>query len=290
MKALSRRRFIFLSAVSYRLFRLPNILIIFLTQYFTRLFLAGPQAHWKSILLDKEMFLLVCSTAFIAMAGYVINDYYDVKIDSINRPRRIVIDRFLTRRQAIMLHLILNFSGILFGYLVDWRIAIVNFGAAFLLWIYSNLFKRIALVGNILVSALTALSVYVVAIFVQGNYLLILTYAVFAFFISLVREIIKDMEDLKGDSTFGCKTLPVLFGIKKTKNILYIILSCFFIILSAMGYILKIEPLYFIIIIFIPLFYLSYLLLRADKRKDFTFLSILCKMIMLGGIFSMIFI
>src|SRR5688572_3568054 len=117
---------------------------------------------------------------------------------------------------------------------------------------------------------------------------LIVIYASFAFFMTLVREIIKDMEDLKGDNTFGCRTLPIIWGLRKTKFTIYVILAVFSVIVVVLNYFYKPLPFsYFVIFLFLPLLWLLYRLIRADTKKDFTILSTFCKVIMLLGILSM---
>ncbi|MBX9851670.1 MAG: geranylgeranylglycerol-phosphate geranylgeranyltransferase [Cytophagaceae bacterium] len=274
-----------------KLIRFGNLVILVLTQYFAAIFLAGPKENWKSIITDINLFLIVLSTGMIAAAGYIINDYYDIKIDMINKPKRVVVGKLLTRRIAIFGHTVLNFTGILIGLIVSWKIAAVNFLAAYFLWLYSNSLKRLPLVGNIIVSALTSLSILIIALYYKKNELLIINFAVFAFFISLIREIIKDMEDVKGDSAFGCRTLPLVYGIRKTKIFLYMLLVLFLIILLLLGKDFRKEMVYyFSALILLPVIFLIIRLTKADNSKDFRVLSRICKFIMVGGVVSMVFI
>lgn len=268
-----------------KLTRFGNLVIIALTQYFTAGFLIGMYT-----LNDVKLFLLSLSTVFIAAGGYIINDYYDVKIDYINKPDRVVIGKSITRRYAILFHILLSTSGILLGFYLSWRIAAVNVLSVFLLWLYSNNLKRLPFIGNFTVAFLTGLAVLVVDLFYRANNSLVVIYALFAFFMTLVREIIKDMEDLKGDNSFGCKTLPIIWGIRKTKILLYIILVVFSAIVIVLNQLYKALPFkYHLMFLFVPLFWLLYRLIRADMKKDFTRLSIFCKVIMMLGILSMAF-
>lgn len=260
-------------------------MIIALTQYFTAGFLIGMYT-----LNDFKLFLLSLSTVSITAGGYIINDYYDVKIDYINKPDRVVIGKSITRRYAILFHILLSTSGILLGFYLSWRIAAVNVLSVFLLWLYSNNLKRLPFIGNFTVAFLTGLAVLVVDLFYRANNSLVIIYALFAFFMTLVREIIKDMEDLKGDNSFGCKTLPIIWGIRKTKILLYIILVVFSAVVIVLNQLYTALPFkYHLMFLFVPLFWLLYRLIRADMKKDFTRLSIFCKLIMMLGILSMAF-
>jgi 4-hydroxybenzoate polyprenyltransferase len=271
-----------------KLTRFGNLVIIGLAQYFTAGFLVGRHA-----LNDPLLFLLSCSTILIAAAGYIINDYYDVKIDYINKPERVVIGKGIPRRYAILFHVVLSAAGILIGLYISWetrllKIVAINILSVFLLWFYSNNLKRLPFVGNLTVAFLTGLSILVVDGLYRTGSALIVIYSSFAFFMTLVREIIKDMEDLKGDNTFGCKTLPIIWGIRKTKFVIYSILAVFAVIVVILNYFYKALPFsYFVMFLFLPLLWMLYRLIRADMKKDFTILSTFCKIIMLMGILSM---
>ena len=272
-----------------RLIRAGNLLIIVLTQYLVRIFLVGPKENWLHHLADFRFFLLSLSTVLIAAAGYIINDYYDIKIDTINKPRRVVIGRMLRRRHAMVTHSAFNALGIGLGLLVGLKVAAVNLLAAFVLWLYSNQLKRLPFIGNFTVALLTAASLLVIIVYVPRNGFLVVTFAVFAFFISLIREIIKDMEDLRGDATFGCQTLPIVWGIRRTKSLLYILIGSFLVILFTLSFYLREWIVfYFTLFVFLPTAWLTWRLARADTRKEFGYLSTWCKIIMLSGVLSMV--
>jgi 4-hydroxybenzoate polyprenyltransferase len=269
-----------------KLTRFGNLVIIGITQYFTAAFLVD-----KTALDDARLFLLSVSTVLIAAAGYIINDYYDVKIDYINKPERVVIGKNIPRRYAILFHVVLSGTGIVIGLFLSWRIAALNVLSVFLLWLYSNNLKRLPFIGNFSVAFLTGMSVWIVDLLYRHGSALIVIYASFAFFMTLVREIIKDMEDLKGDNTFGCRTLPIVWGLRRTKFFIYFILAVFALTVILINQFYKALPLaYFLIFLFIPLLILLYRLIRADTTRDFAALSTFCKIIMLLGILSMAFV
>lgn len=269
-----------------RLTRFGNLLIIGFAQTATAFFLVGSHS-WQTF----SLWLLSSSTIIIAAAGYIINDYYDIKIDYINKPERVVIGKIIPRRFAILFHTLFSVSGIAIGFYLSWQIGVIHFFSAFMLWLYSNSLKRLPLIGNVVIAFLTSLSVFIIAVYYKTNINLILIYALFAFFISLVREVVKDMEDLKGDITFGCKTLPILWGIRKTKFFLYTVLVVFVLIVLVLDSYFTILPsVYFMSFLFLPLAWFALRLHRADTVKDFRWLSNLSKMIMLLGIISMLFL
>lgn len=269
-----------------KLTRFGNLVMISFAQYFTAAFLID-----KQTVFDLSLFLLSLSTMAVAAAGYIINDYYDVKIDYINKPDRVVIGKSITRRFAILFHVILSLLGIVIGVYLSWRITALNVVSVFLLWLYSNSLKRLPFIGNLTVALLTGAAVYSVDILYRTGNPLIVAFAVFAMFMTLVREIIKDIEDLKGDNTFGCKTLPIVWGIRRTKLVLYLIVVVFSITVVVLNYQYGALPFrYQLIFLFVPLLILVWKLFRADTKMDFMYLSTLCKVIMLMGIASMAFV
>lgn len=272
-----------------RLVRVQNLLIVVLTQFLGRIFLVGPKHDWPQLLLDPTIWLLSSSTVCIAAAGYIINDYFDIKIDLINKPERVVIGRYLRRRVAIGTHQLLNLIGCLIGlYLSKWVFLVDVFCVA-LLWLYSAQLKRQPLVGNVVVSLLTALSLIVLAVYYQQNARMLLIYALFSFGISLVREIIKDMQDIRGDARFGCRTLPIVWGLRRTKYVLYTLLASLLVSMFLItGKLANQQLTSIFLLLLLPIGWLVVYLVRADTRRDFGYLSNLCKLIMLLGIVSMV--
>ena len=269
-----------------RLTRLWNLLIIGLAQYCTAGFLIS-----KDLWSDPKLLLLSVSTLLIAAGGYSINDYYDVKIDLINKPERVIVGKTLSRRTVLLLHSVLSLSGVALGFFLSWKIGLVHLASAFLLWLYSNALKREPLIGNVVVALLTGLSILTVNLIYAEWVATIFVYSLFAFFITLVREIIKDMEDLRGDNTFGCRTLPIIWGIRLTKVFIYVLLLLFSAVVVIIH--LRVTPLpvlFFLGFLVVPMGILFAWLMRADTRKDFYRLSQFSKLIMLAGIFSMAFL
>lgn len=275
-----------------KLIRSLNLIILAFTQYMCRYFIIGNgTVSFYEIATDWKFFLLVVSTVLVAAAGYIINDYYDVKIDLINKPKRVVLGKVLHRRIALVSHFILNSLACFFAIFLGWKIFAIILLTTMLMWFYANQLKRTALVGNILISVLTGLSVYM-PVFLYGRAQeTLLLYASFAFFISLVREIIKDMEDVKGDEEFGCKTLPIIWGIRKTKMVIYAVSLLFVGIISMILIRAELNTQLYFLFFPGPLFvWLLIRLSKADTSTQFLQLSFLCKWIMVAGVISMVMI
>lgn len=236
---------------------------------------------------DWRFHVLVFSTVLIAAAGYIINDYFDVKIDRVNKPDKVWIGRIISRRYALMLHQVLSFTGIALGVLISWWAVLINIFSVTLLWFYASGFKKRPLIGNFTVALLTAMVIAEIAIIYDWDNKLVYMYAVFAFFINLIREIVKDMEDIPGDQMHGAKTLPIIFGIHKTKNFLYVLMAVF--LSSMLFFMYKVQDfkiqvfsgillsLWAVLLIFIIL---------SDRKKHFNQISSLCKWIIFIGLIS----
>lgn len=264
----------------------------------------------KPSLNPTHFFLLILSSVLIAAAGYIINDYFDLNIDRINKPQRLIIQKIISRRYAIAWHFFLSITGISIGFFLDLttRVTLLGFSnlaCACLLFIYSVSLKKKLLSGNVLISVLTAWTVLVVTwcevrfFFNSGVNTsriarVTILYSGFAFIISLIREAIKDVEDTEGDRRFGCKTMPILWGLNASKIYIAIWTTILAIILLLLQiYVLQfrwwLSALYCLTFIFIPLVGVFLKLLKAQTPEDFHKLSSIVKFIMFTGILSMIF-
>ena len=293
----------------FRLVRWPNLISIALTQFLFYYCVYLPLYHSTD---THRIVWLITASVFIAAAGYIINDYFDLNIYQINKPEKNVFVRTIHRRWAIIWHFILNLAGIIATILAvgfhKWYLVLANLICIMLLWFYSTSFKRQLLIGNIVISLLTSWTVLIVFFaFTEPNnaimtndpigvkfFRIAFLYASFAFIISLIREAIKDMEDMEGDARYGCKTLPIVGGIRTTK----IYTTVWMFVLMAALAILQLYVLQFgwwpaiaysIILVILPLFQIFLRLRRANNSKEFAVLSNLTKLVMLTGILSMIF-
>jgi 4-hydroxybenzoate polyprenyltransferase len=268
-----------------------NLVILAFAQMMTAVFLVETTPFGQPIWQSFNLYLLILATSMVAAAGYMINDYYDVKIDYVNKPDEVIIGRTMKRRVALFYHSLLNFSAISLGWLLSPQVALIIFMAAFLLWLYSNLLKRQPFIGNFIVALLTGASILLIGFYYQKSELLILTFALFAFFMNLIREIIKDIEDMDGDRKHGCKTLPIILGFRNTKKVIFAIALVFVCSILVVTFKINTPKLYLyfagLSILFMIFMYKIYL---ADRKQHFTQLSIYNKILMLAGILSMVFL
>ena len=274
------------------LVRWPNLLIMLLSLVLVRAGLLLPERPLGAALLAPRFGLLVLSALLVAAAGYIINDYYDVKIDAINRPDRLVVGRVVRRRTAMLAHLVLSGAGVGLAAFLSPLLGAVTLGAAALLWGYSARFKRVALVGNVSIATLTAALVLLPELQLQTGNKAVWPYALAAFLLTVVREIVKDVEDMRGDAQHGCRTLPLVWGVARTKWVAGFFLACLAVLtagatarLLAGGH----WPLgaWLGLLVLGPLAQLARLLVRADRRLHFRQLSTWCKGIMLAGVLRM---
>ena len=268
-----------------------NLVIVAFAQIMTAYFLVETTDSGKSVLLDPNLYAIILSTVILAAAGYMINDYYDVKIDYVNKPEEVIIGKGMKRRMVLFLHSALNFTGIALGYLVSPKIALINFIAAFLLWLYSNSLKRQPFIGNLVVALLTGVTIWIIGFYYQKSELLVLTYAIFAFFLNLIREIVKDIEDRQGDRKHGCRTLPIVIGFRNTKKVIFVIAIGFVCAILIVTFKINNHLLFYYFGGLSLLFFLfMYKIYIADRKAHFTQLSVLSKLLMLTGIMSMGFL
>ena len=275
----------------FRISRPINLLLIAFAQGMTAYFLVETTADGLPVLQDYRLYLLLMATVLVTAAGYMINDYYDVKIDLINRPKEVVVGKGIKRRVILVLHSLFNFIALGLGWAVAPRIAAVIFFAGVLLWWYCNGLKRKPFIGNVAVAFLTGLSIYLVGYYYQKNELFVFTYAIFAFFLNLIRELLKDLEDRHGDQLHGSKTLPIVLGFLKTKQVIYSIAITFVGAILTVTFQLNDANLYFYFgglgIIFCWFIWRIHV---ADRKEQFAQLSAIAKAIMFIGTLSMAFV
>ena len=306
-----------LLAAFFKLIRWPNLFFIVLTQclfyfcVFTSI-ITEPSNYSPNLSL---FFLLVASSVLIAAAGYIINDYFDLQIDAVNKPEKVVVDKILKRRWAIMWHWILSGGGILLSMYLSyktgkWIIAAANIFCVLLLWVYSTTFKKRILSGNIIIAALTAWVIVVIYFFcgatidrfdqqqiyfdAQKFFKYTVLYAGFAFIVSLIREVIKDLEDMEGDALYNGNTMPVVWGVPASKVFAAVwLMVCIASLNIVLLYALQLGwwaiPLYTTVFVILPLGLILRRLYKAATPAQFHQLSTGIKLVMLAGILSMLF-
>ncbi len=297
-----------------KLVRLPNLFFIALTQALFQLCIYHPM-YKGSIPANDQLHFIFLSLAslMIAAAGYIINDYFDINIDEINKPGKMVVDKVIHRRWAIAWHFILNTGGLVLTifalpFLQKWYLILGNIFCMILLWFYSTNFKRKLLIGNIVISLLTAWTILIIffskveladafgigSVSQHKFFRLAILYAGFAFIISLIREVIKDMEDMPGDEKYGCRTMPIAWGINATKVYAAVWLGVLIaMIITVILYMLQFQwwlPVaYSSAAIIFPLLVILLKLKKSSTTLQYHQLSIITKLVMFTGILSMIF-
>jgi len=308
-----------LIAAFFKLIRFPNLVFIALTQLLFYYCILVPllKPVGADVSLDEtHFFLLIAASVLIAAAGYIINDYFDVDIDQVNKPRKNVVDNIVSRRWAMLWHFVLSGTGVLLSLYISWTtglwyIVIINLACVFLLFGYSVSLKRKLLSGNILISLLTSWVVLILClsefnftfhsqnppdwVLVQNKIMRMgFLYAGFAFILSLIREAIKDLEDVEGDVRYGSRTMPIVWGINSTKIYIAVwMIVLLGLLVTIQVYIIRFHwwwpVIYSVLFIIIPLVFVFYKLPQATNTGHFHYLSKVTKLIMLTGILSMSF-
>lgn len=303
----------------FQLIRYPNLLFIALTQFLFYYRIIVPyfnnNLQPKQLLQENDFFLLLIASVLIAAAGYIINDYFDIQIDNVNKPERLILGKLIKRRWAMLLHLVLSLAGLFLTAIVAMHLDNLlllglNFLSVLMLLLYSSTFKKKLLIGNIIISVLTAWVVGVLfiteirlndTVYMQLNqaalgslYKVTLFYAGFAFIVSLIREVVKDMEDMEGDRRFGCETMPIKWGIPSSKVFVAVWIFVLIGLLAAIAFYAMLNswswPFYALSFAMIIQFYfLLKKLYYAQLTADFANISKVLKLIMLAGILSMSF-
>ncbi|WP_417196105.1 geranylgeranylglycerol-phosphate geranylgeranyltransferase [Bizionia sp.] len=291
------------------LIRWKNLLMIALVQLLIKYALL--ESFGVTITLNGFGFsLLIIATLCLAAGGNIINDIFDQDTDAVNKPKKVIVGKSISEKTAYSLFIGFNVVGVLIGFYLSHLVGRSGFFALFvivsgLLYIYASYLKQMILVGNIVISALIALSIIMVGLFellpaitpqnqeTQLTFFkIILDYALFAFCINLIRELVKDIEDIDGDYKVGMNTLPIAIGRARATHVT---LALTFIPLAAVIYYV-ITYLYhnlwivgyFLIFIIAPLIYVIIRLFQAKLKSDYNFISILLKIIMLFGMLSLL--
>ncbi|MCA6456746.1 MAG: geranylgeranylglycerol-phosphate geranylgeranyltransferase [Chitinophagaceae bacterium] len=303
-------------AAFFRLIRWPNLVFIALTQVLFEFCIY--QSIYPVVNADgseiSRFILLMLASVLIAAAGYIINDYFDLNIDQVNKPDKVVVNTIISRRWVIFWHMFLSLLGLFFTVSAlpmndYWHLVLANLASIILLWFYSTTLKKQLLIGNVLISLLTAWVILVIffskyplsihsLLLADKNEVRFFRYAIlyasFAFVISLIREVVKDMEDREGDRKYGCRTMPIVWGLNASK----VFVAVWVIVLVAVLGILQVyvipfgwwhSALYCLLLIILPLLWVLRQLYRANSAEDFHQISTVIKLVMLTGIVSMFF-
>lgn len=299
----------------FKLIRIQNLIFLAFIQFIMRQVILMPilQKYGFEISQDNtSLILLIVATVFIAAGGYVINDYFDIRIDKINRPEKLIVTNEISKRIAMLLHQILTGIGIAAGLLLAYYASSFTLAFVFivipgLLWFYSASYKRQFLTGNLTVAFLAAMAVLVVAItevaMLRREYANLIFetpipgqfygwlggFALFSFLTTWIREIIKDIQDEAGDREMECRTMPIKWGVKRTKTFLYLLIAVTIAALYAANAMYiefagNMTLNYITFGLVLPFLALAYLIYVAKLTKEFQQAATMAKFIMLIGV------
>ncbi len=279
-----------------------NIPIIILAQYLSAIFILSPQnIRALDVILDINIFILVLASSLSIASGYIINNFYDSKKDLINRPNKSMLDRLVSQQTKLYVYFSLNFIVVFIASFVSWRAMLFYSVYIFLIWYYSHRLKKHPMVGNLIAAMLAVLPFFGILLYIfkkdqfesfdSFQIEIIFAHAVFLFLLLLIREMIKDLENLKGDLANGYNTIPIRYSEVLSKKII----TCLVL--------LSVIPIYFLVEIFyvnyMDIYFYACLILfvfflirlwKATDKKDFLLLHNGLKFLIVAGVFSIVLI
>jgi len=280
-----------------------NIPIIVLAQYLSAIFILAPEIRALDILLDFYLFLIVFASAITIASGYIINNFYDSQKDLINRPNKSMLDRLVSQKTKLTVYFSLNFLAVLMASIVSWRAFFFFSVYIFMIWFYSHKIKKYAIIGNLMSALLAVTPFFAILLYFynkisfeeienhMSHFVVISAHAVFLFLLLLIREMIKDLENLKGDLVNDYRTIPVLYGEKVSKQaitaltILTILPVYVLVNIYDVGY----MDIYFYICFGVMLFFLLYLW-KSDSKEQYLKLHNVLKFLIVSGVCCIVLI
>jgi 4-hydroxybenzoate polyprenyltransferase len=280
-----------------------NIPIIVLAQYLSAIFILAPEIRALDILLDFYLFLIVFASAITIASGYIINNFYDSQKDLINRPNKSMLDRLVSQKTKLNVYFSLNFLAVLMASIVSWRAFLFFSAYIFMIWFYSHKIKKYPIIGNLMSALLAVTPFFAILLYFynkisfeeienhMSHFVVISAHAVFLFLLLLIREMIKDLENLKGDLVTDYRTIPVLYGEKISKQIItaltFLTIVPVYVLVNIhdVGY----MDIYFYICFGVLLFFLIYLW-QSNSKEQFLRLHNVLKFLIVSGVFCIILI
>lgn len=292
-----------------KLIRYQNLIMLVLMQLLFRygfLELRGVPLALR----DWQFLLLVFSTVCIAAGGYLINNIFDQGTDEINKPNDVIIGKKISEAMGYNIYIALNIVGVGVGFYLANAIGKSNFAGVFIiiaatLYVYANGLKQTLLIGNLIIALLLSASILIIGIFdllpvvIPENqagmaviFRILIDYAIFAFVINFIREIVKDLEDVNGDYNHGMNTLPIALGVSRTVKVVFGLsfiplgLIIYYINENLFSNNLYYASAYGFLFILAPLIYFTIKMFSAKNQKDFHHLSTILKFVIFFGILS----
>ena len=268
-----------------------NVLIVVIAQYLSAIYILAHDKPVKSVVFDLNLLMIVLASATTIASGYIINNFYDSEKDLINRPQKSMLDRLISQNTKLVFYFVLNFIAVIFASYVSFRAVIFFSLYIFGIWFYSHKLKKMPIIGNIISAILTIAPFFAVFIYYKNFETVIFIHALFLFLILSMRELTKDLENIKGDLALGYKTIPIVYG-EQTSKVMLTIFA-----------ILTLIPTYFLIYDFqvgrmTYFFYLSTVLLliflilvwKSNNKSHYLLLHNILKFIIVAGVFSIVLI
>lgn len=268
-----------------------NILVIIIAQYLASIYILAHNLPLRHVLFDLKLFMLVLASAATIAGGYIINNFYDSEKDVINRPLKSKLDKLVSQNTKLSFYFVLNFLAIIMASYVSFR-AVVFFSIyIFSIWLYSHKLKKLPFIGNLTSAILTITPFFAVFLYYKNFETVIFVHAMFLFLMISMRELTKDLENLKGDFALGYHTIPVIYGEKVSK----IMLSVLAILAIVPTYLLlfKFEIGYMYYYFYLSLIMLAiflFLLFRSKTKIHYLILHNILKFIIVAGVFSIVLI
>ena len=291
MISISKKR-LFLKVISLiSVVRGYNILVLVIAQYLTSMFILAPEYPLGKVLFDPNLFFLVLSTASAVASGYIINNFYDSEKDLINRPQKTMLDRFVSQRTKLSVYFILNLASIFFASYVSFR-AVVFFSVyIFVIWFYSHRLKKILFVNNLTASVLTITPFFAVFVYYKNFEPVIFVHAIFLYLIIVMRELVKDLENMRGDVVQGYNTIPIVYGERLSKALLSGLVLLSFLPVYLLATYFEIGKMHYFFYGVFGLLAAFLLILYFSRAKwQYLLLHNLLKFIIVAGVFSILLI
>lgn len=268
-----------------------NIAIIVLAQYLSAIFILAPEKRALTVLLDFNLFIIILASSLTIASGYIINNFYDSKKDLINRPNKSQLDRLVRQKTKLQVYFIVNFIVFLIAFFVSFRAVLFFSTYIFLIWFYSHKLKKMLIIGNLTASFLGVIPFFAILLYYKNLYPQIFANATFLFLLLLIREMIKDLENIKGDIANDYHTIPVMFSENVTKKIITLltlstIIPIYFLIeIFEVGY----MDIYFYLSMIVLIFFLQKLW-KSNSKPDYLILHNILKFLVVTGVFCIILI
>jgi len=266
-----------------------NIITLAVAQYLASIFIFSPENSLRLVLLDGKLFFIVLSSACVIAAGYIINNFYDKERDLINRPVKSKIDNLVSQNTQLNIYFLLNFTGVLLGFLVSWKAVLFFSGYIFLIWFYSHKLKRYPIIGWLSAAVVTILPFFAIFVYYKNFSEVIFIHAIFLFLLLLIRELVKSLENMNGDILTNHQSIPIKYGVNFTKGLSTILSLLILIPLNFLWQYPEIGwmKFYFLAALFLLLLFIL-LLWNSKTSKRYIFLHNVLKFLIFAGIFSLI--